>query len=78
MSRPGRTAAYVAVIIKGPMKYVCTECGKMLSVDRDVDEDRTFDFELYRHRKMECPRAFTTTDDVPWLRPSRSVAPEAS
>lgn len=40
------------------MKYVCSTCGKMLSVDRDLDEDRMVENAIAKHRFDECPGDF--------------------
>jgi len=40
------------------MKYVCSTCGEMLPVDRDLDDDRTVDSVISRHRYVECPGDF--------------------
>lgn len=50
------------------MKYVCTQCGRMLPVDRDLDDDRTFDYVVARHCEVECPHAFVSVEDVAWFR----------
>jgi len=46
------------------MKYVCSTCGSILSIDRDVDDDRTFESLLERHRRMECSGYFP--EDSTW------------
>ena len=40
------------------MKYVCELCGAQLRVDRDVDDDRTFDRVVNKHRATECTGTF--------------------
>jgi hypothetical protein len=49
----------------------------MLSVDRDLDEDRTFEYVVARHDDQECPRAFLPSDDESALR-LRSAAPAST
>ena len=34
----------------------------MLAVDRDVDDDRTFEFVVERHRRLDCPHRFTVDE----------------
>ena len=46
------------------MKYVCTYCGKILPIDRDIDDDRTFEDVVDRHMKSDCPRKFLSSEDV--------------
>lgn len=56
------------------MKYICTYCGKMLPVDRDIDEDRTFDYIVMKHNQAECPHDFLTADEMPWMQPREASA----
>jgi hypothetical protein len=35
----------------------------MLSVDRDLDDDRTFDYVVACHDDQECPHAFLPGED---------------
>ncbi len=46
------------------MKYVCDLCGSQLSVDRDLDDDRTFEYERNRHLVQSCPRKFTSDESA--------------
>jgi len=34
----------------------------MLPVDRDLDDDRTFEYVVARHDENECPHAFVAND----------------
>lgn len=52
------TVGFLPSNIKRGMKYVCSTCGAMLSVDRDLDDDRTVDSVISRHRFGECPGDF--------------------
>ena len=45
------------------MKYVCIQCGRMLRVDRDLDDDRTFEYIVALHNETECPHAFLPNED---------------
>lgn len=49
------------------MKYVCSTCGMMLSVDRDIDEDRTVDAAIAKHQRTACPGKFSEASEMPWL-----------
>ena len=49
------------------VKYVCTYCGKMLPVDRDIDEDRTFEYVVAKHDQTECPHEFLNMGEMPWM-----------
>jgi len=40
----------------------------MLSVDRDLDDDRTFEYVVARHDDQECPHAFLPNEDDSGLR----------
>ena len=40
------------------MKHVCTSCGAMLPIDRDLDDDRTVEYVVRRHDRTECPHGF--------------------
>ncbi len=46
------------------MKYVCQQCGRQLSVDRDIDDDRTFDYVVGLHQQRDCPGTFAAEDIV--------------
>ena len=50
------------------MKYVCTYCGKMLPVDRDLDDDRLFEEIVGKHERTECPNEFLAPDEMPWTK----------
>ncbi len=39
----------------------------MLKVDRDIDDDRTFELAVHQHRTVECPGDFGFADDTPWI-----------
>lgn len=52
------------------MKYVCEHCGEQLPVDRDVDNDQTFDYVVGRHQFARCPRSFTGDNIAPAARES--------
>jgi len=51
------------------VKYVCTYCGETLPVDRDIDEDRTFEYAVLKHNQAECPREFVNSDQTPCMQP---------
>ena len=40
------------------MKYVCTQCGEQLRVDRDIDEDDVVQRAIAGHRAADCPGVF--------------------
>jgi DNA-directed RNA polymerase subunit RPC12/RpoP len=40
------------------VKYVCDRCGAQLAVDRDLDDDRTFERAREMHLRRECPGDF--------------------
>ncbi|GAC1503934.1 MAG: hypothetical protein NVS1B14_09610 [Vulcanimicrobiaceae bacterium] len=46
------------------MKYVCQQCGQQLSVDRDIDDDRTFDYVVGLHQQRDCPGTFAAEESV--------------
>lgn len=56
------------------MKYVCTYCGKMLPIDRDLDDDRTFERVLEKHNRIDCPHEFLTSEEMPWMQSHRRSA----
>jgi|GEM_PF-4976872 len=43
------------------MKYVCDMCGSMLSVDRDLDDDRIVSTAIDDHRTRVCAGQFEDT-----------------
>ncbi|GAC1614064.1 MAG: hypothetical protein NVS9B12_15030 [Vulcanimicrobiaceae bacterium] len=55
------------------MKYVCDRCGRMLRVDRDIDDDRVFEGALRTHIALDCPDQFV--DDRNWLSASADDSP---
>jgi len=50
------------------LKHVCIQCGEMLPVDRDLDDDRTFEYVVARHNDLECPHGFSASDERPTVR----------
>jgi len=40
----------------------------MLPIDRDLDDDRTFEYVIARHNELECPHAFLPNDDTSAIR----------
>jgi DNA-directed RNA polymerase subunit RPC12/RpoP len=65
--RPYATVdARLAAVLGARMKYVCIQCGRILPVDRDLDDDRTFESVLARHDAVECPHAFLSGEET-WL-----------
>jgi len=59
------------------MKYVCSTCGAMLPVDRDLDDDRTVESVISRHRFGECPGDFPL-DGVPLSSPLKGSGHHAA
>lgn len=56
------------------MKYVCSACGTMLTVDRDIDDDRTVDAAIAKHRVTACPGKFNEAAEMPWLAQASKIA----
>ncbi len=48
------------------MKYVCSLCGTMLRVDKDLDDDRAVEAGIAHHRAHSCPGQFDEAVETPW------------